>query len=120
MLYHKEIGFPNTLVIPEMCLKLEYTKHALERTTKTSVPITKPSSALILIKDIVEVETKDDKTPIKIVLRTKYNNIYDLVLVLQPNYSTGYARVITLWLNDFRDTHKTLNKNLYDTPKVST
>lgn len=118
MLYHKEIGFPKTLFIPQMCLKLEYTKHATERTAKTSIPITKPESALILMKDIVEVETKDDINVTKIVLRTKYNNIYDLVLVLQPNYSTGYARVITLWLNDFRDTHKTLNKSLYDTPKI--
>lgn len=116
MLYHPLSGFPDTLIIPTLCMNLEYTKHALERAKSTYIPITKPTQALITWDKIVEVETPDDINATKIVLRTKYDNINDLILVLHPNFNTGIARVITLWTNDFRDTHRTLNKQ-YDKPK---
>lgn len=118
MLYHKEVGFPKSLFIPGMCLKLTYTKHANERLMNTPIRITPPASALLLMKDIIEVKSENNIDATKVVLRTKYNNIYDLVLIIEPNFKTGFAKVITLWLNDFRDTHKTLDKSLYDTPKI--
>lgn len=116
MLYHPKIGFPDTLEIPTATMQLHYTKHALERQYTAYIKIDLPAQIVVDKKNVVEVETKDDITPIKIVLRTKYDAKNDLILVMQPDYKTNTAKVITLWTNDFRDNHRTLNKE-YDRPK---
>lgn len=55
-----------------------------------------------------EVETDENNHAIKCVVRTYYDRYNDICLVITKDL------VVTAWLCDYRDNHKTLNKNKYE------
>lgn len=118
MIYHKEIGFPETIRIPENIeYELKYTRHALvrkERISKGKICVI-PHMARVTKNNLVEMFTDDNKIIKKAVIRTEYNKYQDIVMVLEllPKHK---AKVITFWLNAKKDNHYTLNKTKYTQP----
>lgn len=118
MNYHKDLGFPDTLTIPNVILHLQYTLHAQDRKTREgkynelkvlpTIIRTNPSN-------IFEIETEDNVYCKKILIRIGYDYKRDITLVLEPLSSTK-AKVITFWLNNKGDKHKNFNKDKYTIP----
>lgn len=111
MLYHKDLGFPNTLVMPSGVMFLEYSNHALRasKNDRYTDSIHLPKAVTIDFSKIVEVETPDNINVTKIVLRIKYSTQCDLCLVILPETFV----VKTVWLNRNDDTHFTLDVTKY-------
>lgn len=114
MTYHKVLGFPEDLEIPEIFVSLKYTRHAnLRIQQRVKGKIKRFRRIKIKLNKIIEVEVgKNDKIKF-IVLRTQYDKKIDITLVLQPSFKKSAALVITAWFNHKKDNHKTLNKSKY-------
>jgi hypothetical protein len=107
-LFHKDLGIPPTLAQgPPAGMKLYYRGHPIDRATQKEIrnlPPYVPANYTL-----IEVESHRG-APVKWVIRTEHFNDpqNDLVIVILPNGS-----VKTVWLNDKRDTHRTLNRSYY-------
>lgn len=90
---------------------LKYSYHALRRCTEKHIrPVYQVTAEAGSVVEI-ERDTYLNKT-VKIIVRIKYSNNYDLVLVLVPKrdyYVDGSLFVKTCWLNHKTDNHSTLN-----------
>jgi hypothetical protein len=117
MIYHKDIGFPASLVIPEVLLDLRYTRHAEERKNRDDYKLlVVPTVIRITKQNIVEAVTEDNATLKKATIRVEFDRTRDIVLVLEPLFNVTKAKVVTFWLNNKRDTHQTLDKRKYTKP----
>jgi hypothetical protein len=113
MLYHKDIGFPTSLDIPEGMVSLWYSAHAKDRIVgKYKGQLILPTFIKITKNNTVEVSSEDNITVNKVMVRTTYNEKKDICVVLIPQ--TG--KVVTLWMNYKNDKHDTLDKSKYDKP----
>lgn len=111
-LYHKDIGFPDYIKLPSHTVDLQYSNHARQAAANDRYGVIKlPYSVNLATAELIEIEL-EGKTPVKMLLRTKYSTQYDLCIVLAPG-----GVVKTVWLNDKTDTHTTLKKHLYCVPK---
>lgn len=117
MLYHRKIGFPDTLKIPSVTLQLGYTTHARQRKDKDYNLLVVPTIVKIVPKNVIEIDTEDDININKMLIRIQYTKSQDMILVLNPNFKKRTASVITLWVNDKRDHHSN-NKKEYSIPKT--
>lgn len=128
-IYHKDLGFPNTLHIPDFQVHLEYSHHAQERTKRKKLNQDGSESDTMLYdlnllpkmvriskENIFEIETKNNKRCKKVLIRIKYDNKRDMILVLQILHKK-LAKVVTLWLNARKDNHKTINMEKYTIPQ---
>lgn len=113
MLYHKDIGFPESLDIKEGMVNLWYSAHARERIKgKYKGFLILPSFVKITKTNVIEVSTENNITCDKVLIRTKYDDKKDICIVFLP--STG--KVVTLWTNYRNDEHKALNTTKYNKP----
>jgi hypothetical protein len=113
MLYHKDIGFPASLRIPEGIVNLWYSGHAKDRIVgKYKGQLILPTFIKITKNNTVEVSTENNIVVNKLLVRTDYDNKKDICVVLNPD--TG--KVITLWINYKNDKHESLNRTKYDIP----
>ena len=113
MRYHKNIGFPKSIVIPKKKLLLVYTHHAIEKYKNGDIyPIV--THLKIELKDVIEVRTKDNVKCTSLLVRKKLDKRRDLTLSIKP--FEKYAVVITVWVNNKKDKHKTLDRSKYDLP----
>lgn len=122
MNYHKDIGFPATLVFPDQLVNLTYTKHALDRRQRDEAKLklkVLPSIVRLNKKNIFEVHTDDNLVCTKVLVRIEYDYSRDITLVLEL-LPEDKARVITFWLNLKKDKHENFNKERYDIPKDKT
>lgn len=62
-------------------------------------------------ENVIEVEQDSTGKIVKILIRVKYNNIFDLCLAIIP--ADDKAIIKTGWLNKSDDTHKTLDVTKY-------
>jgi hypothetical protein len=111
-LYHYKVFLPATLRLPFGTFPLRYTRHAEQaaRTDRYGVaPL--PSRLNTRFAKVVEVETDDRGTVQKIVYRIPVSFELDLCLAVIPE--NGTFRVKTVWQNESRDSHATLNVNRY-------
>ncbi len=117
MIYHKDIGFPHTLKHPRGKVQLYYTQHAVYQRDNKYRDCKVPAMTGIQRRRIVEVETFDNVTIKKLVVRVDYDDTYHIVLVLAPlNEKWLEAKVVTFWLNRITDIHLNLDKTKYDIP----
>ena len=110
-LYHKEIGFPPKLkfkavegLIPSM--------HALREASNDrygNMPI--PTAFDPLTWDVIEVELLNGALN-KIVARKPIDAARDVVMV----FLTQSKLIKTLWINEAKDNHRTLDRSAYATP----
>lgn len=110
-LYHKELGFPKNIFIQERFVRLNYSYHSLKASLSDRYgKIDLPENITIRRNEIIELETLNDKLN-KLVLRTSYNDNFDLIIVLLIQGS----KVKTVWLNEKSDSHTTLDASKYIT-----
>lgn len=116
--YHKDIGFPESLIIPkDIILKLRYTNHAKERMERDNYKlIVIPSVVKLTTDNVIEAYTEDNINLKKILIRVSYDRNRDIVLVLQPEFKKSGAKVITFWLNNKKDNHSSTDKTKYTKP----
>lgn len=113
MLYHKEIGFPESIDIKEGMVNLWYSAHARERIEgRYKGFLILPSFIKITKNNVIEISTEDNITCDKVLVRTKYDEKKDICIVLLPHN----GKVVTLWTNYRDDKHETLDKTKYNTP----
>jgi hypothetical protein len=113
MKYHKDLGFPKTLKFPDYVIDLTWSFHAIRKAFKTGIGVT---SVLLGVdqKYVVEVETYDNKEINSVVLRMPWNEHHDLCFSIRLFYKTGVVK--TIWVNNKKDNHETLDKSKYDLP----
>lgn len=119
MLYHKDIGFPDSIKLPIGRYKLKYSNHAniAAATDKNGSFLDKLKYHEILdteIAEVIEIETCNGRLS-KILYRLPLtgSDSYDIILAVLPHCWV----VKTVWLNHRYDRHKTLRKNKYAHPR---
>jgi hypothetical protein len=117
MRYHRDIGFPTTIILPSSIRKLIFTDHAWEK--GEDIPFYKWIHGTRKIKPetIVELFTDDDVLVKQFVLRLDYDKSLDISIAVDMKGFTGIIK--TMWLNRKKDTHRTLDKSIYDIPKIN-
>lgn len=111
MLYHKDVFMPKRFIkqLPKNVRKLNYSSHATkevnsDRYGKVSVP----SEIIFQDWEIIEIETVDNVTTDKVVIRNQFDNRdICLAVIVKENL------VKTFWINLRDDYHKTLNRSRY-------
>lgn len=117
MIYHKDIGYPDTLVIPEGLVSLQYTSHAMERKEDKYEGLkVLPTIVRILKSNVFEIHTENNINCTKVLVRTPYDYKRDITLVLEL-LPMEKAKVITFWLNLKKDQHKNFDKTRYSIPE---
>lgn len=122
--YHKDIYWKSyfgkaalQLLTKNEQLSLHLEEHIQNQDRKHNIDFDKLSDVLTNLyyetynkkfTSVFEVETMDDMV-VKAVIRTPYDNHYDISLVLR------YGRVVTAWLNEIEDMHYTLDYTKYST-----
>lgn len=111
MLYHYQVGFPPHIKFGEI-YGLRASAHAMreahgDRYGSFVIPTYfRPSDWRI-----VEIETQDGLLH-KIVARRPLDDDRDIVMVILPREKV----IKTVWINERKDRHKTLNRQRYMTP----
>jgi hypothetical protein len=118
MIYHRSIGFPDSLIIPRKKLELKYSYHALarvkQRTKKKKLPL---KSIMLTFKKLVEVWTTANNKNIQLcTFKTSFKDKNDVIFVIKPNFKKSTAKVITIWLDRSDQDYRNINKSKYDTP----
>jgi hypothetical protein len=112
-LYHVSIGLPATFRAPVGTHALHYTKHAFAaaQNDRYGVP-TLPDRLDPRQARIIEVEM-DGYRPVKVLYRLPHCDRFDLCMAVVP----GAKFVVkTIWLQDKKDNHKTLDESRYSRP----
>jgi hypothetical protein len=114
MLYHSSLpNFPK-LRIADKKIKLNYSPHAeTQAFTKYGI-VTLPEKINFSKVEIFEIETDNQDRLLKVCIRMKFNDEYDIYMPILVN---GYV-VKTVWLNRINDAHVTLDAGKYDNGKV--
>lgn len=108
--YHADLGIPDGIADPVVGAALVYTLHAHRAAVPDRVQSRLPSA--LPPYTLVEVETTLDHQPLKWVVRCALDDTHDLVLALTSEYL-----VKTVWVNEARDSHATLDHTKYDRPE---
>lgn len=115
MVYHKKIGFPKTMKLPNGdLLNLKYSKHAIERKEEYGLEEV-PKFVHLKPNYIIEIASRDNIHIRTCLIRLQYNKSKDILLAIRPYFKKQKAKVITLWTNHKKD-HHLKNKKQYDKP----
>lgn len=119
--FHKEVGFEENALeeiqaILEDMNKLKYTKHAQLETVKVRQSYFYENQLIpVLVLDMIKLDdifeyTREDGKISKIALRiTNLSDKYDFSYFVSMD-----SAVITCWINIKEDSHKTLDRSLYE------
>lgn len=110
--FHRSIGFPDSLLLPEGEYPITKTSHAKERSNVNEYgSFALPDTIEFSRRDIVEVKVRD-KQVWRILIRQSYNSEFDVCYVLEfPDYT-----LVTSWRNHKHDTRETVDKRDYNHP----
>lgn len=126
-IFHKKVGIPDKVIVPEGKIYLEKTKHA-EKEAKDSRYLEKdeekldiPDSISLTEENVFEIETDENSIIEKIGCRVDYDSDRDLCMALAAPEGgmfspTSKWAVKTVWINRVDDAHNTLDKSKYDSP----
>ena len=108
-LYHADIHLPQEAKGLEFASLLKYTHHARQAAQEDNYgPIKLPTVFDSRNATLIEAGTVDGQVT-KAVYRQHYDSRFDLCLV----FNLKANRVITVWLNDKNDHHKSLDGGKY-------
>jgi hypothetical protein len=111
-LYHADIRLPQGFVSPTARVALRWTKHADHaRMTDRYGEMRRFQSATLARLSVVEVGVEAGKV-VKILFRGRYDDNLDVCMVLIPNGNQPWT-VKTVWFNENKDSHTTLDKSRY-------
>jgi hypothetical protein len=112
MIYHYQIGFPKDFQFPTAKRSLRYTYHArIKAMTIGAIDlpsVINPSSGKLIELNLT------GRFP-QYVYRLQYSNTKDLVMVLSAKTPLHWT-VVTVWLNNTTDSHKSLDCTRYAIP----
>lgn len=111
MLYHKDLGFPKNVSLPQGTFGLTYGHHARQAAASDrygDVSQDLPATIDTTLATVVELEILDGRIA-KIVYRDHFNDELDLVFAIIP----GQWFVKTVWVNVKSDPHHTLDRGRY-------
>ncbi len=112
MIYHYQIGFPKDFQFPTAKRSLRYTHHARIESKRDGVinlpSVINPSSGKLIELNLTR------QFP-RYVYRFPYSNTKDLVMVFSAETPLHWT-VVTVWLNDTTDSHKSLDRTRYAIP----
>ncbi len=97
--------------IPTETLTLQWSDHALEKAEVEDFWSGPDYHLDVYESMVVEAETNNQLTLIKMVVRLPYDDERDMVLVLVRSAWRGQWYVSTCWSNHVHDTHKTLRRD---------
>ena len=110
--YHRDIGFPAGLRTRVRAgTGLTYSHHARQAALDEGIDSTQLPAVLPPAFARIEVTVDAQRRIQKQVIRFKWDDVYDAVLVVLED---GFVK--TIWLNDRTDTHKTLRVERYARP----
>ena len=116
-LFHRDIGLPDCAPL-FFSFELTYSAHAKRACVEDRYGTIRPPRFVRPREgEIIEVQVWNGRI-VKAVVRTTYNDIHDLILVIVPE-DIDKAFVKTCWLNRKDDTHCTLDRSKYQTYVVS-
>jgi hypothetical protein len=117
VLYHKDIGFPDDINLPQgfnPVMELSYGSHARKESMQDKYGEMKLPSRIDVRKgDTIEIGVTG-KTVTKMVIRFSYDSERDLIMVIIP--SSHFVK--TVWFNLKTDQHKTLDRSKYSDPNA--
>jgi hypothetical protein len=116
--YHKTVGFPDTIIIPNRIFNLGYTNHARNRAkqrVKGAFAVL-PTFVRLTNENLIEIHTDDNKFIKKAVVKLHYDKTRDIVLVLDIKFPQKKAVVVTLYYNLKNHSFDTLDKTKYNKP----
>ena len=116
-LYHSELGIPPDAKTQHGSFLLTYSQHALQEAQNDRYGngniINLPKYLDTSQAQVIEVEMTGNKTT-KVLYRIPYDEDHDLVMAVIPD--RGFVK--TVWLNENKDLHKTLDHSKYDIPDM--
>lgn len=116
--YHRDIGIPTNVTVPQRTVSCEYSGHAdRERFDDRYGTIPRLDDVDLTTADVVEVSTTDNKLS-KLLVRVPHpeDNTLDVVMAIRPGETKKHPwLVVTSWLNKRNDTHQTLDRSKYAT-----
>lgn len=119
-IYHKTVGFPKDIVVPDRIFHLGYTNHARERARdRVKGFMVLPSIVRLTQENLIEIHTDDNKFIKKAVVKLHYDKKRDIVLVMEIRYPEKKAVVITLYYNKKNHSFETLDKTKFTKPDES-
>lgn len=117
MLYHRSIGFPANLRLPNGMYCLIYTRHARNAAKQDrygNLLASLPKFLDTASAKPIEVSTDSRGHAIKILYRVHLTNAIDLAIVVLPQRSGWIVK--TVFGNDRNDHHSTLRSGVYTKP----
>ena len=112
MIFHRDAhGFPRSFTPPRGEFVTLPSRHANDRAAQKRFTI--PDAIAMSHFDVIEVEIINGRTN-KMVVRDRYNDRMDIVLVIIPQGRAMFIK--TAWLNSKNDRHSTLDKSKYGRP----
>lgn len=117
--YHRDIGIPSNITVPQREVACDYTGHA-DRARYNDRYGTIPKLEKLDLRecDVVEVSVAEGRVS-KLVVRTPHptDARNDIVMVLRPGESKKHPwAVVTNWINSRNDTHRSLDRTKYADP----
>lgn len=116
--YHRDIGLPSNVTVPQRKVKCEHTGHSdRERWGDRYGVIPKVEEVDLTTADVVEVTTANNRIS-KLLVRVPHpeDETLDVVMAIRPGEDKRDPwRVVTNWLNKRNDTHQTLDRSKYAT-----
>ena len=110
-LYHCDIRLPDNFRLPARVVALFWTNHARRACLNDRYGEIPQIPVLNLeMCETIEVGLEGRRVR-KVVVRTGFDDLLDLVLVLVPGPHKWTVK--TVWLNHINDTHSTLDKSRY-------
>lgn len=124
-LYHKEVGFPSSVnkwlrlsrAYP-LSIALQYSKYSLHRVEveqerrRDLGQVILPVQLSLNKVDVFEVETDENGSIVKLVMRCVWNELYDIIFAVLLR--SGIVK--TIYFNRRGDSHVTLDHSKYDLP----
>lgn len=116
--YHRRIGFPDTIVFPDGLIKLNYTLHAIERSEiKYGHLKVLPELVRLTPLNTIIIHTDDDKRIEKVNVEIEYGRGKYKTMVLVLNVTKpGKAQVVTFWMNKVRDSYPNIDESKFSKP----
>lgn len=113
--FHRDLGFPPGFTPPSGSRVLEYSPHALEEGQKDRYAQIPTFPRVNLDKmELIELKVNTNTKKVeRLLYRTELDEDNDICMVLSPMGRSGKYKVVTQWINQANDAHKTLDPTGY-------
>lgn len=120
--YHRDIGLPSNITVPQREVTCEYTGHAERERYKDRYSFI-PKLEKVNLRDceVIEVTVAENRVS-KVLVRVPHptSSRDDIVMVLRPGAKKDQPwTVVTNWVNRRSDKHRSLDRSKYADPNAA-